>query len=74
MITYDGLLTELSHISDICSMTECHKCPFSNLYNDGKCMFLSTTPNNWLDNMSIQDLQQFAQRGAQLVEDGYIHE
>jgi hypothetical protein len=32
------------------------------------------TPNNWLDNISTQAMQRFADRGAHLVEEGYIDE
>jgi hypothetical protein len=38
------------------------------------CALFSSSPNNWLDNISNQDMELFAQWGAHLVEEGYIDE
>ena len=76
MINYDELKTALTDISNICRMTDCDKCPFvikGSQYEYG-CMIMDYTPNNWLDNISTQTMQQFADRGAHLVEEGYIDE
>ena len=75
MINYDELKTALTNISDICRMTECDKCPLGYLTrNGGHCLLCSTTPNNWTDEMQDHSIEQFAARGAHLVEEGYIDE
>ena len=76
MINYDELKTTLTDISNICRMTDCDKCPFvikGPQYEYG-CMIMDYTPNNWLDNISTQAMQQFADRGAHMDEEGYIDE
>ena len=75
MINYDELKTALTDISNICRMTECDKCSFGYLTrNGGHCLLFSSTPNNWTDEMQDQSIEQFAARGAHLVEEGYIDE
>lgn len=75
MINYDELKTALTDISNICRMTECLKCPFGEqTKNGGHCLLFSSTPNNWLDNISTQAMEQFSDRGAHLFEEGYIDE
>jgi hypothetical protein len=75
MITYDELKTALTDISNICRMTDCDKCQMGiRLTHGDHCVLFSSSPNNWLDNISNQDMELFAQCGAQLVEDGYIDE
>jgi hypothetical protein len=71
MINYDELKTALTDISNICRMTDCDLCPF---LNDNGCKLHYYTANNWMDELSINDMQQFADRGAHLVEEGYIDE
>ena len=77
MINYDELKTALTDISNICRMTDCDRCPF--MYSKGPqydygCMIHDYTANNWLDEISTQSMQQFADRGAHMVEEGYIDE
>ena len=74
MITYEELKTALTDISNICRMTDCDKCPFCReIYNVHRCMLFACTPNNWLDEGIDSDMmQQFADRGAHLVEWGDI--
>lgn len=75
MITYNELKTALTDISNICRMTDCLKCPFGEqTKNGGHCLLFSSTPNNWLDDMHDHAVEQFASRGAHLVEEGYIDE
>lgn len=75
MITYDELKTALTDISNICRMTECDKCPFEKgTYKGHMCVLRSITPNNWIDEMPEHAIEQFATRGAHLVEEGYIDE
>ena len=76
MITYDELKTALTDISNICRMTECDKCPLNIATEYGwyKCTLMSCSPNNWTDELSRNNIQQFAARGAHLVEEGYIDE
>lgn len=77
MITYDELKTALTDISNICRMTVCDRCPFvidrSPKYDYG-CIIHDCTPNNWMDELSINDMERFVARGAHLVEEGYIDE
>lgn len=78
MITYDELKTALTDIGNICRMTDCDKCPFAyeghSPYGLG-CLIYDNTPNNWLDKgIDNSRMQQFADRGAHLVEEGYIDE
>lgn len=78
MINYDELKTALTDISNICRMTDCYNCPLS--YDNGRrydcgCLIKDYTPNNWLDEgIDNIKIQQFADRGAHLVEEGYIDE
>ena len=76
MITYDELKTALTDISNICRMTDCDKCPFMiEIDNRHRCILHSYTPNNWLDEgIDKNKIAAFAQRGAHLVEEGYIDE
>ena len=80
MITYDELKTALTDISNICRMTDCDKCPLAidrgpGMPNDYVCLLKGYTPNNWLDEgIDNLKMQQFAARGAHLVEEGYIDE
>ena len=76
MINYDELKTALTDISNICRMTDCDKCPFRRkIYNESQCMLNSYTPNNWMDEgIDNLTMQQFAARGAHMVEEGYIDE
>lgn len=77
MINYDELKTALTDISNICRMTDCDRCPFvidrGPKYDYG-CIIHDYTPNNWMDELSINDMERFAARGAHLVEEGYIDE
>lgn len=75
MITYDELKTALTDISNICHMTACDRCPLA--YGDSSspfCTLKDFTPNNWPDNLSDLEIKHFADRGAYLVENGYIDE
>lgn len=79
MITYEELKTALTDISNICRMTDCDRCPLMykkyKKYNISLCLLKSYTPNNWLDEgIDSVRMQQFADRGAHLVEEGYIDE
>lgn len=76
MINYEELKTALTDISNICRLTDCERCSFiikEAQYGYG-CILMDYTPNNWLDNINTQDMHQFADRGAHLVEEGYIDE
>ena len=75
MITYNELKTTLTDISNICRMTDCARCPLAYGYSNSPfCTLKDYTPNNWLDNLSDIEIKQFADRGAHLVEEGYIDE
>lgn len=76
MINYEELKTALTDISNICRMTDCDKCPLKrDVFNDWQCMLYNNTPNNWFDEgLSNTMVEQFAARGAHLVENGYIDE
>ena len=75
MIDYNELKTALTDISNICCMTDCDKCPFMlEIDNRHRCILHSYTPNNWMDELSINDMERFAARGAHLVEECYIDE
>ena len=77
MIDYNELKTALTDISNICRMTDCDSCPFEYLkgpYYDHGCIIYDYTANNWLDHIGTQAMEQFAARGAHLVEEGYIDE
>lgn len=75
MIDYNELKTALTDISNICSMTDCARCPLAYGYgNTPFCILNDFTPNNWTDNLSDFEIKQFAARGAYLVEGGYIDE
>ena len=79
MITYDELKTTLTDISNICRMTDCDKCPLvidrgRGIHNDYVCLVKGYTPNNWIDEIPEHAIEQFAARGAHLVEEGYIDE
>lgn len=75
MITYDELKTALTDISNICRMTDCCRCALAYGVNDSPfCTLKDFTPNNWMDNLSDGEIDQFAKRGAHLVEEGYIDE
>lgn len=77
MINYDELKTALTDISNICRMTECYNCPFrrTNASDIIECILYTCTPNNWRDEgIDNTRMQQFADRGAHLVEEGYIDE
>ena len=75
MITYDELKTALTDISNICRMSDCDKCPMNIVRNNWyDCILCCHTPNIWLDNINTTSMEQFAARGAHLVEEGYIDE
>ena len=77
MINYDELKTALTDISNICRMTDCNRCPFvidAGPPHDYECILHDCTPNNWMSEISIHDMQRFAARGAHLVDGGYIDE
>lgn len=75
MINYDELKTALTDISNICRMTDCGGCPMRVVStNKVVCVLFDYTPNNWLDNINPQIIDLFSQRGAHLVEEGYIDE
>lgn len=71
MITYDELKTALTDISDICRMTNCVECPMCKYE---ACLLYTFTPNTWFEHLTALDMQRFAERGAHLVEEGYIDE
>lgn len=74
MINYDELKTALTDISNICRMTDCDKCPLMKPdYPIGRCLLMETA-NNWIDFIPANKIEQFAARGAHLVEEGYIDE
>lgn len=77
MINYDELKTALRDISNICRMTDCNKCPmqvYSKYDNGNICVLHTYTPNNWTERLKSYNIQIFADRGAHMVEEGYIDE
>lgn len=77
MITYDELKTALTDISNICRLTDCDECPmqvYSKPDGGNICMLHTFTPNNWTERISGYNMKVFTDRGAYLVENGYIEE
>lgn len=71
MINYDELKTTLTVISNICRVSVCTECP---MCIGDVCVLYTFTPDTWLWHITTRDIEQFAARGAHLVEEGYIDE